>query len=855
MNKLIPIIAVISLLFAGGLYVLSDSDGADASYVENATTLNGSYTFPGSTLNYQGYVTVKSSNNTDIVIFAVDYSNHQLKVYNTMSYTNPQFTVYVTGSPQFITINWNWYGAIDPSIAYLYISTESPTERTISLSSTSGLSGGVQSVSVRSSATCTATITNAVHNHITITATGTGNFIDNWNCTVTYYALTFNPSTAGYGTVSTSSLNIMSGSTIYYTDNVVYINCPDSTSYTVTATATSSDAQYTYGFTGWSGVSSSATTITGDMTITANFSRVTNYYTVTVDKNNNFGTVSMDSVSVPYGTLFTALGTVLKVGTTNITATPNPQDAQYTCYFDGWDNVPESVTQNVTVTANFSAITNEYVVTIEPSDSNYGSVSLGSVTVPYGTAYSTSGTTLTIGSNTSIATVLPDTVEWNYSFDGWSSNSGTVSSAMTITANFSRVPQQVTVTINVNNPSYGSVNHDSVTVDYGSHMVVTGFGLQIGNVIVSRTPTPATVDTYYWFSNWSFPAGYQSGSDVYENITVTANFNSGPRYYVITYEPHPSEYGTLDIDYPVSPNAGYRASYGSTISVSDNVLTIDGEVDTTVTANPSAQDVEWTYAFDNWTIPSNTVTGDMTIYANFTRTANTVGTVTVSTPQGYFHEGDNAYTTHTFNVPLPCSISQDRQTGTLYLWNYEITADMTVLTPQYEYTFFIWNGVPIGGGTVTDGMTVTAVYHSEDRYYTVNFTVADGFGTVSDGTVEVLYNTLIYSENNRIMIGSDIITATPTPNTDDAIYEFISWSGVPMSGRILEDADIHANIQRTVTMTAFNVVEVEHGEVTREWSIPDELLPLMLVLPTMLIIGLLVLSLRRGTDEDDYDNY
>lgn len=510
-----------------------------------------------------------------------------------------------------------------------------------------------------------------------------------------------------------------------------------------------------------------------------------------------------------------------------------------------------------TATQTFTVIvTSDYVISIESSNTAYGTVDQSILIVPYGTSYSVSGDTLTVGSTDVTATPTP-TVEGDqylYSFSGWNVSSGTVTSNMSIVANFVQMVREYTVTINVNNPSYGTVNKNSVTVPYGSTMVVSGLGLYIGNTIVTPTPTPATIDTNYWFGNWTFPPGNPSGSTITHDITVTANFYSGVRYYEITFVTLPDGYGTLDIDYPYSTSNGYRASYGSAISVSGNVLTVDGERDFTVTALSGAQEVDWTYSFDNWTVSSSTVTGDMTINANFTRTANTVVEVTVTTTQGQFYEGDNAYTSHVFRVPIPSTVSQDRETGTLYLWNYEITVDMTALTEQYEYNFSIWDGVPTGG-QITDGMTFNAVFTSEDRYYTVTFHIADGFGTLTPERVLVLYNTLIYSENNVIVVGSNTITATPTPDGDGATYEFIRWDGLPMSGRILEDTDISAKIQRTVTANAFNIVEIEHGEVERVWSIPDEYLPLMLVIPIMLLIGMVLLSLNRKSDDEDYDNY
>ena len=510
-----------------------------------------------------------------------------------------------------------------------------------------------------------------------------------------------------------------------------------------------------------------------------------------------------------------------------------------------------------TATQTFTVIvSSDYVISIESSNTAYGTVDQSVLIVPYGTPYSVSGNTLTVGSTVITATPTVQDAQYTYSFSGWNVSSGTVTDHMNIVATFVQTVREYTVTINVNNPSYGTVNKNSVTVPYGSTMVVMGGGvLQIGNQTVTTSPTPATIDTNYWFGDWTFPSENPSGSTITHNITVTANFYSGVRYYEITFVALPSEYGTLDIEYPYSPSEGYHVSYGSTIAVLGNVLTIDGLTDITVTARPSAQEVDWTYVFDNWTIPAYTVTGDMTINANFTRTANTVVNVTVSTPQGHFYEGGNEYTSHVFRVPIPSSVSQDRETGTLYLWNYEITADMTVETEQYDYTFFIWDGVPIGGGTVLDEMNISAIYHNDSRYYEVNFSIADGFGTLTTNRVLVLYNTLIYSENNVVVVGANTVMATPTENGEGVTYEFIRWDGVPMTGRILEDTNISAKIQRTVTANAFNVVEIEHGDVERVWSIPDEYLPLMMVIPVILLIGLIILSLNRRQNDDDYESY
>ena len=78
-------------------------------------------------------------------------------------------------------------------------------------------------------------------------------------------------------------------------------------------------------------------------------------FTVTINKNNDsYGTVTQNSVTgVTSGTSISASGNVLSVGATNVTATPN---SGYK--FNNWTGIPGggTVTGNVTVTANFAAV-------------------------------------------------------------------------------------------------------------------------------------------------------------------------------------------------------------------------------------------------------------------------------------------------------------------------------------------------------------------------------------------------------------------------------------------------------------------------------------------------------------------
>ena len=87
------------------------------------------------------------------------------------------------------------------------------------------------------------------------------------------YTVSFAVNTAGYGTVSQNSITgVPSGSSISVSNNTVTINGT-----TVTATPTTNTDQYTYAFSDWSNASE---TVTAARTITANFTRTTNSFTV-----------------------------------------------------------------------------------------------------------------------------------------------------------------------------------------------------------------------------------------------------------------------------------------------------------------------------------------------------------------------------------------------------------------------------------------------------------------------------------------------------------------------------------------------------------------------------------------------
>ena len=523
----------------------------------------------------------------------------------------------------------------------------------------------------------------------------------NFTRTTNNYTVSVGVSPTGYGSVNNTSVTVPYGTAVSTSGNTITIG-----STVITATPTTATAQYTYSFVNWTGKTSG--TVTGNDSVTANFSRALANHTVTfVVGNAGYGSVDHSTVTVPYGTriyswdntvvigsnapqsysayniflgapdhtiaslpvgtsytinsgwgedqyagvYFTATpssGTVqlgqnqihisgtdgltgpeveentayivgLDITPTTVTATPTTATAQYTYSFQSWTGVPNSmsISGDITITANFNRTVNNYTVSISPNQSGWGTVSTGSITVPYGTSYSVASNVLTVGSTQSTATASSNTVQYTYGFSGWSVSTGTVTGNMNVTANFTRTVNQYTVTISTSPTGYGSVNTSSVTVDYGSAISTMSNVLSIGSTTVTATPTAATAQYTYSFSSWSNNAAGQ----VTGNMTITASFVRSVNNYTVTISVYPTGYGSVSTSSVTVP-------YGTSISSNGNILTIGT---TQVTATPTTATAQYVYTFDDWTNDTGTVTANRTITANFLRYDTLVGTATPNT--------------------------------------------------------------------------------------------------------------------------------------------------------------------------------------------------------------------------------
>lgn len=242
--------------------------------------------------------------------------------------------------------------------------------------------------------------------------------------------------------------------------------------YDATKMTTGSDAITTYDMTSGSPVEMTA--ISHDAPPT---------YTVTIASNDtDYGSVSAASVTdIEPGTAITVDGDSLTIGTTTITATPTTSTAQYTYSFDGWyDGSTElqsgTVTQDMTITANFSGTLNLYTVSISAGAG--GSVSASAVTsVPYGAVINVSGNVLTVNSVDITAAPNEADAQYTYAFDGWTYDGGSsvtsgtpVEGDVSIIAAFTSTLNEYTITWVIDETSeettwaYGSMpTHETPT--------------------------------------------------------------------------------------------------------------------------------------------------------------------------------------------------------------------------------------------------------------------------------------------------------------------------------------------------------------------------------------------------------
>ncbi len=550
--------------------------------------------------------------------------------------------------------------------------------------------------------------------------------------------------------------------TVLETDtNVAYGTTP---TFDKSAPVKPGDAQYSYTFKSWSPAISA---VTGDVTYTAEFTETVNEYTV---QFVNYDGIVLQTGKVPYGTTPVYTGaTPVKTG-----------NAQYSYSFTGWNVDPVPVNGDATYTAQFEESTNVYTVTWKNED---GSV-LGTTDVLYGEKPEYNGET----------PAKPATVQYTYTFAGWTPEINEVTGDAVYTAKYDSVVNEYTIEF---------VNEDGTVlqtgkVAYGETPVYTG-----------ATPVKAADAQYtYTFDKWSPAIDVVDG-----DATYTATYTSVVNKYTVTWVNDDDTVLETDND----------VAYGTTPSY-------DG-AEPTKTA-----DAQYTYTFAGWTPVVDTVKGNVTYKATYKATLRTY-TVIWENENGDVLETDNNVpygTVPTFDGEKPVKDATAQYTYTFDKWSPEVVAvtgdaiyiatftqevnkytiefvdeDGTVLqstevaygsmpsyngeTPvkaadaQYTYTFADWSPAI---KAVDGNATYTATYSSTVNKYTVTWINADG--TVLETDENVLYGTM--PEYNR---------ETPVKAADaQYTYTFDKWTPVVSSvtGNVIYKATYTQTVNKyTVT--------------------------------------------------------
>ena len=667
--------------------------------------------------------------------------------------------------------------------------TATPTTKTAQYTYTfNNWTSGSTTLSTSSSLTVTA--------NVTVTA--------NFARTVNNYTVTIAVGQSGYGTVSTTSVASVPYGTVIKVGssaNIIGVNGTN-----VTATPTAKTAQYTYTFSNWTSGSTTLSTtagvtVTGATTITANFARTTNTYTVTVTVNNsNYGSVDKTSIAnVPYGTKLSVSSNVLTVisGTT-VTATPKTATG-YDTKFDSWTNGTATVQGNLTVTANFTRTVQGYTITWD-GNATQGDLLQAELWDYAGGAYTSSNNgsrtsysartgvkpTSKVTYATAISYKTPLPIRRGYVFNGWytSATNGTkvADTSGSLIASVSGYTDANKKWIKAGDTTlYAQYTARTYTIAYdyagGSHSTnPTSY------TVASETTIEVPTRTGYTFAGWEIVTNLNKMYD------ATINISSGILEYSSSY-PNATFYEM----FRMKAGTSYTGATGNgeirwrlfatdgtfaTGSGSGNVST-DSNVALWYHLGKSEATTTISFSYGASSINTSTLalTGNLTLKAKWN-----VNTYTVTIAVGQSGYG-TVSTTSVANVPYGTVIKVGSSASIIGVNGTNVTATPATKTTQYTYTFNNWTSgsttlSTTAGVTVTGATTITANFARTTNKYTATFD-ANGGTTPNPASITKEYN-------------SEIGTL---PTTTRANYVFNGWYTAKTNGtKITTTTKITGNV-------------------------------------------------------------
>lgn len=337
-----------------------------------------------------------------------------------------------------------------------------------------------------------------------------------------------------------------------------------------------------YQFAGWE--TSNYLNVTGDLTVKAVYRTYDNYFNVTF--RDESGALLSAPQYVRYGK-----DAVVLPDAENIV---KQQDVQYTYAFDGWtyddgtfisDEDFAAIAGGMTVdrdyelTAHFAATLRKYTVIFYDDDRT---TVLSEQQVDYGTSAAEPE-----------APTKEQTVQWVYTFGGWSSEAWkNITGDTVVYATYSQSLRKYDVTFvygNVDDPSSGDYRTTTIQVEYG----------KIPTVPKDIDPTrPSTAQYDYTFSGWN---GLLT---VNGDMTVTADYIATIRNYKVTF--YNMTTGAFEGENEMPYGSWIERTMSAGGYVFDSWYTKDGD---NYVALPTKDDVQSAGGEGH-------VTGDMTLYGN-----------------------------------------------------------------------------------------------------------------------------------------------------------------------------------------------------------------------------------------------
>lgn len=694
------------------------------------------------------------------------------------------YTISVTGLDRYVEDACGGYLEYDSNVA------------SVSLNRTSSPLGGGSSGSI---GTFTYDGEVDVYHGDVITASAVGETGYNTSLSWTSKTITSSTTLTASASIKTFTVTIVSNNTGYGTVNkatitgVPYGTVPSVSGAsltingtTVTASTATDTAQYDYSFGSWTNASGA---ITADRTITANFSRATKTYTVSIGASpSGYGTVSPTSVTgVPYGTTWSVNGKTLTLSNgKTVTATETTDTAQYDYSFSSWSATSGTVTGATSITANFARATKSYTINYPAKPSGVASLKIYLDGTEKVTNPSSAGSfTATYGSKV-YAVATSDTPYNPPSIGGVT----TSSTGTTVTGNISITVTRGSVkTFDIDvSGFYGYSTNEcgDITSEWGSKelnsITISRSSSQYGGGSTGTVKTltaDGSVSVYYGdvvTASASVSTGYQPNlSWTSKTVTSYTTLSANPTLKTYKLTINNGSYGTVK-------RGSTTLSNGATITHFD-----------TLTITPTAATGYTTTASPNGTI---TVDGNETV--TFTRTGNTYyvyykqgnASNTTGLPSTQSRIYPNAVTLATNSMTKSnTSASGASITYAAGLSNGGTLPSKTTATDTISYTKDGWttsstatdtknyaDGASFGGSSTTN-LTLYPNFKTSRSYGSV--TVATNSRTktsTSEGSYWVYYNAGTATHSYETNACGDVQEVSPITPSSQRSYNTISYS-------------------------------------------------------------------------------